>query len=98
MAAQNETISLSIDTWKSITANSVSAITAQNTGNADIWIMATTAATAPTGGAEGIRLKPGIGVDSTKSLAELFPGLTTPAYVYAYCQGNSGAVFTSHAA
>ena len=98
MAAQTTTISLTRDTWTSITANSLAALTAQNSGKNDVYILATVANTAPTGGPKGIRLKPGIGIDSTKTLAELFPGLATPAYVFAYCEASAGTIFVSHAA
>lgn len=97
--AQNTTVYVTgggITTWTEITNAAVStAITFQNISQVPITMKATTGSTAPTDGTGGVVYMPGQG-EQGKTLAELFPGLSSPVRLW----GNTplgGSVMVSHA-
>lgn len=58
------------------------AVKVQNFGSGDIILVATVDATEPTTTGGGTLLKPGFGLNDT--LANLFPGVTSPVRLWAY--------------
>lgn len=85
-----------ITTWTELTNAAIStAITFQNISQVPITVKATTGSTAPSDGTGGVTYAPGQG-EQGKTLAELFPGLSSPVRLWA----NSplgGSMTVSHA-
>jgi hypothetical protein len=80
-------------TWTQITDGDRSGnITFQNVGSDIIWILGAVDATAVTGGPKGILLHPGFGVNG-KTIAELFPDLTSPDRLFAFAPVGSYYTF-----
>jgi hypothetical protein len=94
--AQNTTKDIAAATWVQLTDADISAATFQNNGSNAVFIAATATASAPSNTLGAIRYNPGAGERSTVTLAQLFPGVTTPARLYAYAP-QGGQVFISHA-
>lgn len=93
--AQTTTIKTQPKTWTLLTDSDVSKITFQNTGRYEIFIKATESAVAPTDKLGALSYLAGIG-ERNVLLTDLFPGITTPARVYAICNEN-GDVAVGHA-
>jgi hypothetical protein len=69
-------------TWVDIGEEDITTtFTFQNVAGEDIWVFAGTSL--PTGGPRGILYKSGFG-ETGKTLAELFPGLSSPTRLYAF--------------
>lgn len=69
----------------------------QNCSRHKIQVMATTTAVAPTSMAGCVELKPGEGFATNFTLAQLFPGVTTPSHLYAVSPSDTSVVSVSHA-
>lgn len=93
--AQTTTIKTLPATWTLLTDSDVSKITFQNTGRLEILIKATESAVAPTDTLGALSYLAGIG-ERNVLLTDLFPGITTPARVYAICNKH-GEVAVGHA-
>jgi hypothetical protein len=96
MAAQNLNIALPKETWTQLSNANITALTVQNIGTDNIRIMGTVGAVAPIDIDDGILLKPGERINSSVSLAVLFPGVAATR-IYAYAVGVAGGAFVSHA-
>jgi len=98
MAAKNTNVSLPMGDWTEITDSDVSAATVDNVGLAEVIIMATVGAVAPIeGDNDGIRLASKMGIKSSDTLADLYPGVSGATRIYALCRSGDGEVFISHA-
>lgn len=96
--AQHTIKTLAPETWVQLTDADISAITFQNVGDDDVYIVIQTTVSTPTGSpGENIcyRYGPKTG-ERNVTLADMAPGLTSPDRVYAYAE-NGGAVLVSHA-
>lgn len=94
--AQNTDITLTAGDWTQLTdADAAGDITFQNKTGDAIWVKATTDATKPTSFDGAIRYEPWEG-ESLNTIAELFPGLTSPDRLWAWSH-NGGKVAISHA-
>jgi hypothetical protein len=94
--AQNTDITLTAGAWTQLTnADAAGDITFQNKTGDAIWIKATVDATPPTTFDGSIRYENGDG-EKVQTIAELFPGLTTPDRLWAWSH-NGGKVAVSHA-
>ena len=94
--AQNTTKTVAASTWVQLTNDDIAAATFQNNGSNAVFILATPDATDPTSTSGAIRYNPGAGERSTVTLAQLFPGVTTPVRLFAYAP-QGGQVLISHA-
>ena len=96
MTAKNSTDEISAATWTLLTDGAVTTpVTAQNVGGHPLKIKATTDANAPSNDAGHILWTPGFGTQGL-TIAELFPGLTSPNRIWAYGD-KGGRVTVSHA-
>lgn len=78
---KNTPQALTAGAWTDISEEDITAtFTFQNVGGDVIWLFAGTSL--PTGGPQGNLYDSGLGVTG-KTLAELFPGLTSPTRLYA---------------
>lgn len=82
--ARNATVPVPKATWTQLTNASASAIRAQNQSSHVVSLMATTTAVAPTDFEGCLELEAGEILATDITLAELWPGVTTPSYVWAY--------------
>ncbi len=100
MAQRHVTLAITArDAWVILTNavdNATTAARVQNTGAAVITVQATATATAPTSAQGAINLLPGDILPSTQTLAQLFPGVTSPAHIWGRCDAD-GSVSVSHA-
>ena len=93
---QNTDIVLAAAAWTQLTdADVAGPITFQNKTGDVIWVKATTDTTAPTNFNASVRYEPNEG-EKKSTIAELFPGLTSPDRLWAWSQGG-GKVAVSHA-
>lgn len=93
--AQNTIIQITPGVWTQITDADVTGnITFQNRSQHPITIKATTDTTAPTNGNGGIVYGPGEG-EQGKTIAELFPGLTSPDRLWGHAP-LGGKISVSH--
>jgi hypothetical protein len=93
---QNTTIALPQRVWTQLTDANVTAITFQNLGaTAEIFVKATANTTAPTDQTGAMRYGPGQG-ERNVLLADLFPGVTGAARLWAYAPSGV-SVLVSHA-
>lgn len=80
--------------WTSITADSAATVAVQNKSGNFVTVMATTSAVAPAGSSwAGYILPPW--TDALYVLATSFPGLSSPAYMYARAEQPT-TLFVSH--
>lgn len=81
--AQNATVTVT-RTWTQLTNADATSITISNRGSEEIEIMGAASASAPAAsdGVVGILMERGTAVVN-RTLADLFPGITTPVRVYA---------------
>lgn len=94
--AQNTDITLAAGAWTQLTdADAAGDITFQNKTGDAIWVKATVDATTPTSFDGSIRYEPLEG-EAGQTIAELFPGLTSPDRLWAWSH-NGGKVAVSHA-
>lgn len=97
--AKNANVTLPRGVWTQISAAST-AITecfVQNTGNNDIILQGMATEAAPAGTVNtGVVLAPGVGHEAFV-MADIFKGVSSPAYLYALSVSHSGSVFISHA-
>jgi len=93
--AQNTTVTLESGVWTQLTNADATSATFQNTGAYYMLVKGTTDATQPTDAIGSIRYSPGQGECNT-DLADLFPGLSGVARLWALCDESVG-VFVSHA-
>lgn len=96
--AQHTIKTLAPATWAELTDADVSAITFQNVGDDDVYIVVQTTDTMPTGtpvANNAYRYGPKTG-EINVTLANMALGLTSPDRVFAYAP-NGGAVLVSHA-
>lgn len=96
MAARNADVSVPRNTWTQLTDSDVTAITFLNTGARSVFIQATVGAVAPSTLSGALIYPPGFGEDSSKTLAQLFPGVSGATRVYAYSD-SATIVKVSHA-
>ncbi len=98
MAAKNTVDTLTADTWTllSATATAVATVTVQHRHGGSVLLMGTPTEVAPTDADDGIILDHHDGYVAV-SLADLFPGVTAPARLYAKALTNDAKVFISHA-
>lgn len=96
MTARNASVAIPAAAWTLITNGAVTtAVTFQNNGGHPLKVKATTDATTPTDDDGHLLYNPGFGAQGL-TIAELFPGLTSPNRLWAYgVFGGSMAV--SHA-
>lgn len=82
--ARNTTLSIPQEDFTELSdaENITGSVKVQNVGSYDLWIMATSDATAPTTIAGGTMLRPGQGERGT--LADLFPGVSSPVRLWAW--------------
>jgi hypothetical protein len=95
MAARNTNVSVAAKTWTALTDGDVTGnITFQIASGTEFYIKATTDGTEPTNLNGALRYRPGEG-ETGKTIAEIFPGLTSPDRLWAY--GTfAGAITVSH--
>lgn len=94
--AQNTDVTVAASSWTQLTdADASGPVTFQNKTGDVIWIKATVNTTAPTNFLGSIRYEPNEG-EKKSTLAELFPGLTSPVRLWAWSQ-SGGRVVISHA-
>ena len=74
--------------WTEVTNGNVTSITFQCFANTPVFLKATSAAVAPTTIEGCLRYESGYG-EVNKTLAALFPGVTAPVRLYAYCNSNA---------
>ncbi|WP_226552983.1 hypothetical protein [Celeribacter naphthalenivorans] len=96
--AQNITQTCSADTWTQLTDADITAARVQNAGALEVYIQATSGTTPPTSTGGSITLKAGEVLPSTWTLAEIFPGVSSAARLWARPSGGiDGHVSISHA-
>lgn len=97
MAATNTDIDLPYGVWTLLTGADVTAVRVQNIGSDTIRLQATTGTTAPTSVAGSLLVEPTAGVDASVDLADLFPGVSGAARVWARPLNDVSKVAVSHA-
>lgn len=97
MAARQADVAVPANTWTLLTDGATTGnITISSRYHYDLFLKPTTDGTAPTTMAGAVAYYPRQG-ESGKTIAELFPGLTSPSRVWAYCS-EATVVNVSHAA
>jgi len=86
--AQQGRVSVPASTWTQVTNGDVTNITFQCFANAPVFIKATAGAVAPTTTEGALRYRSGYG-EVDKAIASLFPGVTSPTRVYAFCEAGA---------
>jgi hypothetical protein len=90
------------NTWVILTDSAdvtITGVRVQNLGNDTLLIQAradTTLPSGPNAGDGAIRLKPGEILFSTDTLANLFPGVTSPLHLFGF-SARAGSATVSHA-
>ena len=101
--AQHTTVSLNTGAWVQLTNADAAAARVQNQGPYEIYVQATANTTPPTAGAAGLAgalyFRVSEGFEPTSTLANLFPGITSPVRLWAICTSPalSSSVSVSHA-
>ncbi|NBC11672.1 MAG: hypothetical protein GVY24_08100 [Planctomycetes bacterium] len=94
--AQNTTITCLAGQWTQLTDADIAAARVQNWGRFDIWLQATADATEPSGIDGSVVLAGGSILMSDVTLADLYPGVASPARLWVYA-ANTVEVSVSHA-
>lgn len=94
--ARNTVVDLPAATWVQLTDADVSAASFQNRGGLDIYVAATAGTTAPSDLSGAVLFRPGLGVESGTALADIWPGVSGAARLWAYAPAG-GAAWVSHA-
>lgn len=98
MAAQNATIVIPVaNTWTIISAGAASAARVENVCGYEVIIGASATTTPPVDTSGGVYLLPYNGFSASETLASLFPGVASAAYLFAWCAVPGGRVSVSHA-
>lgn len=94
--AHTNTLVTSID-WTQITT-AVPSARVQNVGNTPVFVGASTTTTKPSNTDGSIVLQPGDWIDSSSTLAQLYPGVGSGSlYLFAITAGDNSKVSVSHA-
>lgn len=93
--AQQTTVELTAATWTQLTNADAATITFQVQANAAVHLLGTSSAVAPTSTDGALVYWSGQG-EVSRTLADMFPGVTTPVRLYAYCAQRAN-VIVSHA-
>jgi len=93
--AQQTTIEMAAATWTQITNADVTNITFQVAANAPVYFLGTAGATPPTATTGALTYYSGQG-EISRTLADMFPGVTSVTRLYAYSPGRAN-VIVSHA-
>jgi hypothetical protein len=96
MTAYHDTLTLDANTWKALTSGTITAGRFTNLSGAPVWLQATAANTAPTSRVGAVPLQPGLSIAADLTLAQMFPGVTSAAYLWGYCE-MGGSMSVSHA-
>lgn len=80
-----------------LNATAVTALRVQNLGNQPVRLVATATTTAPTGFSGSLHLGPDEAIAADITLAEMFPGVASAAYVWAWPLNNDCVLSVSHA-
>jgi hypothetical protein len=94
--ARNETITIPAATWTQLTNANAAAARVQNRSGYSVLLSATPNATAPTTTAGAVELLPGQILAADLTFAQLWPGVTAPVRLWAYCD-LSATLSASHA-
>lgn len=94
--AQHDTLELDALTWTLITSNNVTALRVTNLGTEAVWLQATATAVAPSTTDGALPLHPTETLATDLTLEQLFPGVASPARVYAM-SAVAGRLSVSHA-
>ena len=95
MAARNADVAVAANTWTALTDGDVSGnITISSRYHYDIFLKAAVDGTTPTTFAGAVAYNARMG-EQGKTIAELFPGLSSPDRIFAYCS-EATVVNVSH--
>ncbi len=96
---QNTNFGVDSTIYTLLTNADVTAARVQNTSGVAIYLQANSSATLPSSDAGAILLNPYAGIDASLTLAQLFPGVTGAARLFAKAAsaGVGGSVSVSHA-
>lgn len=98
MAARNTVVAIPAETWTQLTDNDVSALTFKVESGGPVHVLAQNGDTTPTSDPNLQPMYPqNTGEASDRTLAVLYPGVTTPNRVFAWSRVPS-RVWVSHAA
>lgn len=94
--ARNDTVDVGQYAWTQITNANITGATFQITGANGVRIMGTVGEVAPTDPEDGIIYEPRQGEAASRTLADIFPGVSANR-IYARSIAGASRVFISHA-
>ena len=83
--ARNDTLSIPAATWTQLTNANAEAARVQNRSGYSVLLSATANTTAPTTAAGAVELLPSQTLAADMTFAQLWPGITAPVRLWAYC-------------
>jgi hypothetical protein len=93
---RHATVDLTANTWTLLTTNAVTELRVSNLGMEPIWLQGTATDTPPANANGALPLHPGETLAGDLTLAELFPGVSSVARIYALSP-RAARVSVSHA-
>ena len=84
--ARNENVTVPAETWTQLTNANASAVRVSNLSGFRIELQATSDTTAPTVLDGTVPLDSGLTLNGDVTLASLYPGVTTPVRLWAFCR------------